>query len=224
MAEFDLIPKDYAQSQQLRLRLKRFAAALVGVVVFVALARLGLVFAAQSATGAVAHLRNQGQISAQAKAAADAYRQEKLVAEKQLAALDDLRGRDRLRLFLRALDAAYLDGIWFDDIRYYRSETLLSGNLDALPGGGRAGIIVVPTENPAAVKSAAQARGIEQQVALAGQALNHSRLAEFMRALGGQPGIADVRLLDTGLRAYANALVIDFKLSLLVDDRAGRRP
>ncbi len=223
MAEFDLIPTDYAQSQVLRRRLKWFALALVSIACLAAFARLGLALAVNFENAKVARLQKESEISAQAKGKAEEYRQQKLAAEKQLSALDDLRGRDRLRLFLGAIDAAYLNGVWFDAIRYYRSEALPTGNLDALPGGAHAGIIVVPKENVPTPGAAPQARGIGQHVELVGHALNHSLVAEFMRALGRQPGVVDVRLLDTGLRTYTNALVIDFKLLLLVDDKAGRR-
>ena len=40
-----------------------------------------------------------------------------------------------------------------------------------------------------------------------------------MRSLGSQPGIAEVRLLNTGLGSYRNSPVIDLTLMLLVDDK-----
>jgi len=221
MAEFDLIPKEYAQTQLLRRRVKGFAIALASMLVIVALAWLGLALATQVESAKVARLQKEGQISAQARAKADEYRAQKLTAEKQLSALDELRGRDRVMLLLSAIDAAYLNGVWFDEIRYFRGEALPTRSLNALPGDSRAGIIVVPKEP--APGSAPQASGIEQHVELSGHALNHSVVAQFMRALGSRPGIADVRLLDTGLRNYARVQVIDFKLSLLVDEKAGRR-
>ncbi len=223
MAEFDLIPTEYAQGQVLRRRMKWFLVALASIACLVGLARLGLALATGFETGETARLRKQAQLSAQAKAKVEEYRQMKLAAENQLKALDELRGRDRLSLFLGAIDAAYLNGVWFDAIRYYRSETLPAGKLDALAGGTHAGIIVVPKENVPVAGAPARTPGIEQHVELVGHALNHSLVAEFMRALGQQPGIVDVRLLDTGLRSYSNALVVDFKLLLLVDDKAGRR-
>lgn len=224
MAEFDLIPREYARSQALRRQLKWFAVALVAILCLAALTRLGLALVIGTETATVARLRKDGEIAAQSRAQAEAYLQQKRTVEQQLKALDDLRGRDRLRLFLAAVDAAYLNGIWFDAIRYYRSDTLPTGNLDALPGGARAGIIVVPKENLPVPGAPPRPPGIEQHVELVGHALNHSLVAEFMRALARQPGIADVRLLDTGLRSYTSALVIDFKLALLVDDSTGRRP
>jgi hypothetical protein len=73
------------------------------------------------------------------------------------------------------------------------------------------------------VPGAATSRpSVEQRAEIVGHATDHTRLAEFMRSLSAQPGIADVRLLDTGLRTYTNTQVIDLNLTLLIDDRSGR--
>jgi hypothetical protein len=64
--------------------------------------------------------------------------------------------------------------------------------------------------------------GIEQRVEIVGHATNHTRLAEFMRSLGSQPGIVEVRLLDTALGSYSGNPVIDLTLMLLVDEKAGK--
>jgi len=40
-----------------------------------------------------------------------------------------------------------------------------------------------------------------------------------MRGLAKQPGIADVRLVATGLGSYASMPVIDLTLMLLIDDK-----
>jgi hypothetical protein len=44
--------------------------------------------------------------------------------------------------------------------------------------------------------------------------MNHSVLAEFMRKLGAEPNVADLRLIDTGTRSYTTMQVIDFNLNL----------
>ena len=42
-----------------------------------------------------------------------------------------------------------------------------------------------------------------------------------MRSLSAQPGITDLRLLDTGLRTYTTTQVIDLNLTLLIAAKAG---
>ena len=222
MAELDLIPADYAQRQILLRRVKRFVAAAVSLACLLVLARGMLQLLTSVETGDVARLQGQERLWAQSEAKVEEYRKQKLATQNQLLALDELRGRDRLRLFLKAVDAAHVENVWFDEIRYYRRDNLPAG--DSLPGGARAGIIVVPEKNVPAPGTALKAPDIEQRVGIVGHAINHARLAQFMRRLESQRGIADVSLVDTSPRSYPNALVIDLKLSLLVDEKARGRP
>ncbi len=222
MAELDLIPADYAQRQILLRRVKRFVAAAVSLACLLVLARGMLQLLTSVETGEVARLQGQERLWAQSEAKVEEYRKQKLATQNQLLALDELRGRDRLRLFLKAVDAAHVENVWFDEIRYYRRDNLPAG--DSLPGGARAGIIVVPEKNVPAPGTALKAPDIEQRVGIVGHAINHARLAQFMRRLESQRGIADVSLVDTSPRSYPNALVIDLKLSLLVDEKARGRP
>ena len=220
MAGIDLIPGDYARKRELEVRVRRFLVALALVLGLVALGRAGIEILISLQGAEVARLRARGELSAQEAAKADAYRKQKRAVEKQLAELDELRGRDRLMLLLRAIDNAYIDRIWFDEMHFFRRENLTAGRLDAVPGGSRAGIIVVPKENIPPPGTTIKPLEIEQHAEIVGHALSHTSLAEFMRGLGRQPGVADVRLLDTGSRSYANAVVVDLKLSLLIDEKA----
>ena len=223
MADVDLIPADYSKAQLVRRRVRQLLIACVSVVVVVGVARLALNLVMSSEKLNIARLEKEGQLSARSKAEADNYRQQKLLAENQLAELDELRGRDRLRLLLQAIDAAYSDSIWLDELRFFRRDPVPTGNMSSLPGGARSGIIVVPRQNVPVSGAAPPSAGIEQRVEIVGHATNHTRLAEFMRSLSSQPGIAEVRLLDTGLGSYSNSPVIDLTLMLLVDDKV-RKP
>ena len=215
MADVDLIPAEYATRALVRRRMKPLLIALVALALVVGSARLALHLLVSSENKSIAQLQKEGQISALSRAEADNFRQHRQLAEKQLAELDELRGRDRLRLLLGAIDAAYSDSVWLDQVRFFRRDAP-TGDLSALPGGGRSGIIVVPKENIAAP-------GVEHRAEIIGHATNHTKLAEFMRGLGTQPGIVEVRLVDTGLGSYASVPVIDLTLMLLVDDKS-RRP
>jgi len=224
MAELDLIPADYAQRQILLRRVKRFVAAVASLACLLVLARGMLYLLASAETGEVARLQGQERLWAQSEAKVEEYRKQKLATQRQLIALDELRGRDRLRLFLKAVDAAHVENVWFDEIRYYRRDNLPAGNLDSPPAVARAGIIVVPEKNPPTPGTAGKAPDIEQRVGIVGHAINHATLAQFMRRLESQRGIAEVSLLDTSARSYPNAVVIDLKLTLLIDEKARGRP
>ncbi len=224
MAELNLIPADYAQRQTLLRRVKRFVAAVASLACLFVLARGTLQLLISIEMGEVARLQGQERLWAQSEAKLEEYRKQKLATQRQLVALDELRGRDRLRLFLKAVDAAHVENVWFDEIRYYRRDNLPAGNLDSPPAVARAGIIVVPEKNIPAPGTAPKAPDIEQRVGIVGHAINHATLAQFMRRLESQRGIADVSLVDTSPRSYPNALVIDLKLSLLIDEKARGRP
>ena len=200
MSEFNLIPADYARRHALRRRLRWAAAGLVMLCCLIVLGRsaLGLLIAGER--NHVAQLQAKRQLWQESKAKTEQYTQEALATEKQLLALDELRRREHLRLFLEAVDSAYVDRVWFDEIRYYRRENL------PLPAAGQ--------------KEAPQPTRMEQRVAMTGHAANHIMLAEFMRKLESQPAITELTLLDTGPRSYPQGLIIDFKLALLVERKA----
>jgi hypothetical protein len=191
MSDLDLIPADYARRQHLRRRLRQAAVAFASAACLVVLARTALGMLAAGERQQIARLESKKLAWQQSKAKTEQYTSQALAAEKQLRALDELRGRDRLRLLLEAIDVAYLDRIWFDEVKYHRREN---------------------------------ASRTEQRAAVTGHALNHATLAEFMRKLETQPGIAELTLLDTSTRRYPHAVVIDFKLALVVDPFAGKRP
>lgn len=220
MAEIDLIPSDYARDRGIEKRVRRFVQALLFILLAVGLGRAGIEFFIARNSADLARLRTQGQISAQAGAKAESVRKQTLETERRLSELDGLRGSERLRMFLQAMDNAYIESIWLDEIRFFRRDSQGTSRLEGVPGGARSAIIVVPKENPPAAGSTIKPPQIEQHVELAGHARDHSRLADFMRGLGQQPGIADVRLLDTGLRSYTSTVVVDLKLSLLIDGKS----
>jgi Tfp pilus assembly protein PilN len=195
--------------------------ACVAIAVVVGAARLALNLVMSSEKVSITRLEADGAVATRTRAEADNFRQQKLLAEKQLAELDELRGRDRLRLLLQAIDSAYTDSIWLDELRFFRRDPVPGGTTSPLPGGGRSGIIVVPNK-PNVPASAAAPTGTEQRVEIVGHATSHTRLAEFMRSLGGQPGIAEVRLRDTALGSYRNSPVVNLTLLLLVDDKHGK--
>lgn len=218
MADIDLIPTAYLKRQLVERHLRRFLIVAIAVVALVGAARVALNRAIASETATVARMAKAVEIYSQTEAKADAYREQRKIGETRLSLLDELRGRDRLKILLLAIDTAYSPSIWLDELRFTRRENLPTAALKPQPGG----VLVIPQGNAPAPGGAAGRPSVEQRVEIVGHAIDHTRLAEFMRSLSAQPGIADVRLLDTGLRTYTNTQVIDLSLTLLIDDKAGR--
>lgn len=220
MADIDLIPAAYLKRQLAQRLVRRYLIAAIAVAALVGAARVALNGAIASETATVARLSRAAEIYAQTEARADGYREQRKISETRLSQLDELRGRDRLRDLLQAIDAAYSPSIWLDELRFLRRENLpTAAPKPPAAGAGSA----VPKGNVPPPGAAASRPSIEQRVEIVGHATDHTRLAEFMRSLSAQPGIADVRLLDTGLRTYTSTQVIDVSLTLLLDGKPGGR-
>jgi hypothetical protein len=212
MADIDLIPKQYVLRRVLQRRLKWLVAALVALGCLVGVARAALLWASSDENQQIARLRKNELDTAQSKARMQDYQQQKAVAQKQLEALADVRGRGRINLLFEALDAAYLSGVWFDEIRTFRTAG----------GAVRTAAVAAPAPAQAAATPASASASIpagartEQRVELVGHAIDHMRLASLINRLGALPSVTDVQLVDTNARAYSTATVIDFNVSLAI--------
>lgn len=222
MADIDLIPAIWLKRQLVRELVRRFVVAVTAVLALVGGVRVALNHAIVSETANVARLQKAAKIFSQTEARADGYRQQRKIGEAQLSHLDELRGRDRLKVLLQAIDTAYSPSIWLDELRFLRRENLTAGTPKPPAGSAGSTLLVIPKDNVPIAGAAASRPSVEQRVEIVGHATDHTRLAEFMRSLSAQPGIADVRLLDTGLRTYTNAQVIDLSLTLRIDVKPGR--
>jgi cell division protein FtsB len=213
MTDIDLIPRDFRTGISLQRQLRRFIVACIVVLAGVAVARLSLGYLIWREKAMVVRIEQQQLVLEHNQAKTEQLRQQRQVTEQQLAALDKLRGRDRVALFLGALDQAYNEHIWLDSVHFLRRSG--TGALANAPGAANAGLIVVP-EAAGSQATLSVMHGAD----LYGHAINHSELAQFMQLLGAQPVVADLRLLSTATRSYTDTQVIDFNLSLQVEDKA----
>jgi cell division protein FtsB len=213
MADMDLIPDDYRQRLDLKRVLRNFIVASVAVAICIALGKALLTYLIWRENVQVVRLEQQEQVLQNNKGKAEQYRQQKQITEQQIAALNELRGHDRVDAFLRAMDSAYAEGVWFDSLRFMRRSG--TGSLDNVRTAVNAGIIVVPEG-----AEDQQSLDINHGVEIIGHSLSHSILAEFMRNLGAEESVADLRLIDTGTRNYTTTQVVDFKLNLKISEKA----
>jgi uncharacterized protein YegJ (DUF2314 family) len=214
MSDMDLIPGDYRQGQGLKRLLNRFFLICVLIACLVGGVRLLFTYLIWRENVQVVSLEQQEQVTEQNKSRTEAYRQQMQVTQQQLAALNELRGRDRVAPFLIAIDESFSEGVWFDGMRFMRGVT--TGSLENLPGNTRSGILVVPAGG-AVTQNLDSNPGVE----IVGHAVSHSLLAEFMRRLGANAHVADLRLIDTSTRNYTTVQVVDFKLTLQMKKAQG---
>jgi hypothetical protein len=213
MSDMNLIPDEFRKGLLLRRHLTLFIVALVMLLTIVAAGRATLGYLVWRERTQVVSLEQRQQALVTNQGKADLLRQQRQVTEQQLAALEQLRGRDRVAQFLRSIDDAYGEHIWLDGVHFQRRENPGA----ALNSVGSNTVTIVPETQPVA-------SGLEvlQGADIIGHATSHSELATFMQRLGAQPPVADLRLINTATRSYTNVLVIDFKLALQM--RAKERP
>jgi cell division protein FtsB len=207
MSDIDLIPGEYRKGLALQRHLSRFVMGFVVVLGCVGATRAALGYLMWRERTEVIRIEQQQQELQQSQNQTEVLRQQRQVTEQQLAALDQLRGRDRVAQLLSALDEAYNDHIWLDSVHFQRRDTI--GVPANLPGAGNSGIVVLPE-----AQGAAPAFEVQQGADIIGHATNHSELASFMQSLGGQPAVADLRLINTATRSYTSVQVIDFNLAV----------
>jgi cell division protein FtsB len=213
----DLIPGDIHRTGALRRRIHRFGLACILVLAGVAAARASLGYLTWREQSILVRVEQQQQVLEHNQAQTEELRQQQRVTERQLAALAQLRGSDRVAVFLHAIDQAYDAHIWLDSVRFLRRGG--TGVLDNVPGATNSGIIVVPPGTGAETELQ-----VSQGAELYGHATSHSVLAEFMQRLGAQSAVADLRLISTATRSSADAPVVDFNLSLQVNEKLKVRP
>ena len=207
MGEIDLIPSDYRQNIIHQYYWKKFILLCLLVLVSVALIKGLLSYLIWKENLQVTHLEQQQSIIEENNAKTESYKQQKQITEQQLVMLNELYGRDRVALFLKAVDVAYREGVWFDSVHFMREKKTATVAVAA-----NSNVIVVGNSAESAHKV-----NVSQSVEILGHAISHSLLADFMRTLGAQPSITDLQLIDTGTKAYPTMQVIDFNLALQMD-------
>jgi hypothetical protein len=210
MVNMDLVPEDYRQVINIRRKVRHFIVACMMVLCIIGLAKALFSFLIWRENVKVVALEQQEQVAQQNKSKTEMSRQQKQVIEQQLAALAHLRGQDRLRLFLQAVDDAYSEGVWFDNLRFMRLSN--ANTLNPTNEGVNQGISKVPIVN-----ENLSTLDINHGAEIIGHAINHSALAEFMRKLAAEKSVENLRLIDTGMRNYTNLQVVEFNLDLQVN-------
>jgi hypothetical protein len=215
MSEIDLVPTDYRQSLRLRGWLRAFAVAQLCIVVCLVAAKVAVEHGVRAKGREVAALQAAEETARQQQMRLGQLRQEKEAAERRLSILAGLRGgiSSSDEMFL-AVDGALSEGIWFLDWDFRRAGELVDHDPKAVQTGY---FIVVPMERP---DQPQQAWRLETHMEIRGQALDHSTLARFVSRLLDQPLIEQVRVVNTRVRGYTAAEVVDFELAVVVRTEA----
>ncbi len=205
----DLVPQDYRRGLRLRRWLRAFGWACAGVALLAGVARLGLAHLVRTEQAGLATARQVEAASGAQRAKLADLQARRDAAERQVKALESLRGPAVIGELFFAIDAAATGKVWFNELSFAREEELAA----AKPQARAASRIVPVAPQAGAAERPWRAR---QRAQIHGQALDHSTLAEFINRLGSQPGIEQVRLINTSARSYPGMQVVDFQLAALL--------
>ena len=117
MADMDLIPADYRQQARLRRVLRQFFLLALGIVLLVGLARAGLSMLMARDQLAITQFEQHEQRLRQAQGELTALQQKHARLQAQLADGGGLEG-SKMRVLLRAIEAAHQPDVWFDALRF----------------------------------------------------------------------------------------------------------
>jgi Tfp pilus assembly protein PilN len=194
MADIDMIPRSYREGLRVRRTLTIYGAALALLLVAGAGAgaflrwRLGVetprLDASRSASAQAGAMRIQ---------LTTALARKELLAEN-LAALATLRGTGEVAALAGVLDGALNEQVWFAELRFARTRELLQA---APPAPLPAGVV----QARAAQAGAAQAWRLGSQVQIAGQARDNAAMTAFLAKLAADPGLTNVRFLNSSTAA-----------------------
>ena len=210
MNEIDLIPFDYRHSLRLRGWFQKFVIALGCVVVCMLALKLGLDQLVSLRYQELAELQAAEAAATQQHARLAGLELERGVAQKRLSILEGLRGGTSSEALFFTVDDAFLEGIWFLDWAFKRAGEVVETGGQAVQTGY---FVVVPLDEPDRPN-----RGwrMDTHMEIRGQAVDHSTLAQFVSQLLDQPRIAQVRVVNTRTRPFAETELVDFELAVVV--------
>ena len=204
MADIDMIPRSYREGVRARRTLQAYGAG------------LALLLLAGGGAGAYLHWRLAVETprleldrSASTQAGAMRLRLTAAQARKELlaenaAALGSLRGTGDVAALAAILDESLNARVWFEHLRFTRSQELLQALPPApLPAG------VVQARAPQA-GGAPQAWRLGSQVQISGQALDNGAMTAFLSKLAADPRLTDVRFLNSSTTAAEEGGVVVF--------------
>lgn len=203
MADVDMIPRSYRAALHSRRAAACYAAALA--VLLAAAAGSGAALRWRMAVEApeVERLRALARrADALRTEAAAAQQRHDLLAEKARA-LADLRGAGAARALAGALDATMNDRVWLERLGFARG----AEPAGAAPARG----------NAPAPAAAGQAQWrIASRVEIAGRALDHGALADFLDRLSASPALAEVRFVGSSRSTGADGGALSFTADSLL--------
>jgi Tfp pilus assembly protein PilN len=203
MADIDMIPRSYREGLRVRRTLAAYGAA------------LGLLLVAGGGASALLRWRLAVETPQLEQARAGSVRGAALLAQlagaqtrkdsllEGVGALEALRGAGEVDGLARLLEKTLNDKLWFEQLRFARSQELLQAPPSPLPPGA------VQMRTPGS--GAVQAWRLGSHVEIDGRALDNAAMTAFLAALAADPALGNVRFLNSSTQAADEGGAVAFK-------------
>ncbi len=214
MAEFDLIPQDYRQLQQLRQHIKLYAIIFIILVIAIVVGKVEMNRHISELGKTVSNYEQKRLIMQQQQQRLSDLQKKKSKIEGRVKILRSLRdGPEAEQMFL-VIDHAMVNGTWFKKWSFrHDGELSYVNKMEEINTGYF--IIVKDDANP----NRDQAWRLQTHMEISGQAINHTVLAGLVKNLVTSPEIDDVKILKTSLVKYIAGEVVNFDLAITVNNQ-----
>jgi hypothetical protein len=211
MREIDLIPDSYRRERTQRRWIRLIGGAAACLVATTAAARILAGYAIEDLELEIDTLQARQTITAREREELARLDAERRGYRDQLHLLRGLRSGTAASNLFRIMDEALIgDELWFRSWQFRRAGVTNAEGQPVETGY----FIVVADANPQQ-----EAWQVETHMTIAGQALDHTALSEFVRRLLERPEIEDVRIRRTELRRYEARSLVDFDLAVVINRR-----
>jgi Tfp pilus assembly protein PilN len=198
MADIDMIPRAYRDALRVRRTATAYGTALALLLVAGGGASAVLRWRVAVETPRLEQLR-AGSVRAEAMRAQLAAAQARRDAWVQdAAALAALRGTGEVAALANILDTALNEQVWIEQLRFSRTaEQLASPPPSPLPPG----TVQARAAQAAGAAAPLQPWRLGSRLDINGKAHDHAAMASFLAAMAANPGLADVRFMNSSAAA-----------------------
>jgi Tfp pilus assembly protein PilN len=217
MADIDMIPRSYRDGVRVQRALRSYGLAL-GALLLAGVAAAGLLhWRLAVATPQLDALRARTSEAETLRTRLAASTAHQGALEQDAQALAALRGTGGSTRLADALDAALNDKVWFDTLRFARTEELLRA---PLPSPLPSGTLTTRASTRPGAPPGPQTWRVARHIEVEGQALDHAALTAFLGALSANPVLADVRFLKSTAAAGEGPELVAFSVTGTVPVKA----
>jgi Fimbrial assembly protein (PilN) len=215
MHELDLIPASYREWLKVKGWFRLFAAAVAVVIPCIVGLKLVIANSTKVVSEKIEVLQKNKVTNLGLQKKYNDLVAEEVKLKKDLEVLQGLQGGPSAKQMLLAIDRAMQTGVWFTQWSFNRAREITPVQPATTQNGY---FIVIPPEDTNAPATGQQAWRLTAHMEISGQALDHTNFSNLVNNLIKQPEIDDVKVINTSLRSFQNAQVVDFKIVVVINN------